>query len=112
MPVEKALGEVQDGAVLGADVLDARGNVLLARGTALTRGHVQLLERRGIEAVTVALPGETAVLGRRGPADPAVVAECLARQEQVFAKVRQDPRMEAVYQAARAHLERGNLPPG
>jgi hypothetical protein len=116
MPVEKPLGELHDGAVLGADVLDARGNVLLAGGTRLTRAHLQLLERRGIKSVTVAPPVAAAVEAAASagpePARPALAAEWLARQERVFAKVRQDSRMEAIYQAARAHLSAGNLPPG
>jgi len=120
MPVEKPLKEVREGALLGADVLDARGNVLLAGGTRLTRAQLQILERRGIKSVPLAseapapaaagTPAEAP--GSPEAAKPASAADWLAQQERVFAKVRGDPRMEAIYQAARAHLSGGNLPPG
>jgi hypothetical protein len=109
MPVEKQLGEISDGEVLAADVLDAQGSILLAQGTRLTRAHLQLLERRAIMSVSVLLP-EDAGAGPGG-ADAARLVECLARQEQVFSKVRQNPRMEAIYQAARHCLIGGHLPP-
>ena len=114
MPVEDQLAEVRDGIVLAADVLDGRGNVLLASGTRLTRAHLQILERRGLRAVTVTTPEDRARAeqGAPGAADPAVIAEMLARQERTFAKVRGQALMETIYRAARAHLERGNLPPG
>ncbi len=109
MPVEKQLADIQDGDVLAEDVLDARGGVLLGKGTKLTRAHLQLLERRAVTAASVALPGEEGA----GPAsvDAARLAQCLERQERVFAKVRTEARMEAIYQTARQHLTGGNLPP-
>ena len=113
MPAEVKLADVGDGASLGADVLDARGNVLLAAGTRLTRAHLSLLERRGIESVTVVLPEEFE--GARAGSGEVVAAElarALERQERAFAKVRGRPLMETIYRAARAHLEAGNLPQG
>ena len=109
MPVEKNLSDVSDGAVLAVDVFDGRGDVLLAKGTKLTSAHLQLLDRRGIASVTLEVPGEAGVVP--GGVNAAQVAEWLARQERVFSKVRQDPRMEVIYQAARLHLASGNLPP-
>jgi hypothetical protein len=88
--------------------------VLLAGGTRLTRAHVQTLERRGVRAVSVTAPEDRPppAPGAPAAADPAAVAEMLARQERTFAKVRGQPLMDAIYRAAREHLERGNLPPG
>lgn len=113
MPVEKSLREIEDGAILAADVLDSRDNVLLAAGTRLTRAHISLIERRGIKAVKLQLAEEVEQPGDTGPAvDAAALAEALAGQERVFSKVRGQPLMEVIYQAARAHLQAGNLPPG
>jgi hypothetical protein len=114
MPAEVPTGKVEDGAVLAADVLDARGNVLLANGTQLTRAHLSLMERRGIKAVTVRTP-EDAAPGSDQPSPEeraARVRELLAAQERVFSKIGEDPLLGAVYRAARAHIEAGNLPPG
>lgn len=104
MAVEKKLVEVEDGAVLAADVVDAHGAVLLARGSVMSRERIAMLERRGVVAVMVDAPAAGGVAGQ-------LVQVCLERQERVFSKVRGSARMSAVYQAARAHIERGNLPP-
>jgi hypothetical protein len=109
MIVEKKLVEVEAGAVLAADVLDAHGEVLLAKGTGLTSSHLQLLRRRGVESVSVY--SEDELPPRPGELLAAQLAAYLERQERVFSKVRGDPRMAALYQAARAHLAGGNLPP-
>ena len=109
MIIEKQLADVAEGAVLAADVLDAHGDVLLASGTGLTSSHLQLLRRRGVASVSVY--SEDELPPRPGQLAAAQLAACLERQEQVFSKVRGNPRMEALYQAARAHLASGNLPP-
>ncbi|HOX06127.1 MAG TPA: hypothetical protein PK280_06975 [Planctomycetota bacterium] len=109
MPVDKKPAEIPDGAVLAADVLDSKGDVLLAKGTKLTRAHVQLLERRAVATVSVATPEDAA--GTATEAGREQLAGLLQQQEKVFSKVRSVPRMEALYQAARSHLAKGNLPP-
>ena len=112
MPVNLPLGKVADGAVLAADVLDAQGNVLLARGTQLTRAHLQLIERRSIAAVLVATAEELAAAGGGAAApDAGRLAEVLARHDRVFAKAGDGQLMQAIRRASRAEISRGGLPP-
>jgi hypothetical protein len=77
MPREVAFSEIPDGAVLAADVFDGDGNVLLAKGTRLTRAHAQLIERRGVRPVMVV--GEADALAGEAPA--AVRAEAQSREQ-------------------------------
>jgi hypothetical protein len=112
MPIEVSLNEVQEGAVLATDVLDARENVLLAAGTTLTRAHISLIGRRGIKSVKVK-GDQDQDAPEDGPTnDPAKIADALQRHEHVFSKVGNRPIMVAIQRAARSHLESGNLPPG
>jgi len=109
MPVEKKLAEVPEGRCSPPTFLDAHGDVLLAKGTALTRAHLQLLQRRAVAAVSLLAPGEPPP--GPGGLDPAQVTASLGRQERVFSKVRGGPRMEALYQAARATWPAGTCRP-
>lgn len=57
-----ATGDAEEGMVLGADLRDSQGAVLLAAGTALTAAALGALARRGVESLLVlreAEPGET-----------------------------------------------------
>ncbi len=113
MPAEVKLRDVQDGAVLAEDVLDARGNALLTAGTRLTRAHISLIGRRGVKAVTVMGPEDLQKAEEEEEGvDPHRLADALADQQRAFALIGEDPLMAAIYRAARAHLEAGNLPPG
>ncbi len=115
MPVEVDIKSVEDGAILADDVLDARGNVLLAAKTQITKAHLSLIGRRGITTVRVMLPedmqkdeeGE----GGGEAVDPARLLEALAELDAAFAGAGENPIMTAIHKAARAHLEAGNLPP-
>ncbi len=109
MPAEVSLDKLEEGAVLAADVLDARQNVLLSSGTTVTRAHVSLIRRRGIEAVLIKTPEDSAK--GEDVSDPARIAEALKQQENVFSKVCDHELMSAIYRAARTHVEAGNLPP-
>jgi hypothetical protein len=112
MPTEVALNNVQDGAVLAADVLDARENVLLTSGTRLTSAHISLIKRRGIRSVIVRTPEDPAPAETGSEEDTAArVAELLERQKRVFVRALEAPRMDSIYRAARAHIRSGNLPP-
>ncbi len=107
------LDRTGDGAVLAADVLDARRNVLLSAGTQLTKAHIALLRRRGIRTVTVVAVSEAPAGSageRAGGADR--LAALLARQAEVFSQVLDRPLMAVIFAAASAHLRAGNLPPG
>jgi DNA primase len=112
MPTEVSLENIQEGAVLAADVLDARDNVLLSSGTQLTKAHISLIRRRGIESVIVSTPEDQTGDAAAAAVDPAQIAAALRQQEEVFAKTGGNPQMAAIHKAARAHLEAGNLPPG
>ncbi len=50
------LEQVEPGMCLGGDVCDSHGAVLLMAGFQLSESHIHALERRGIRAVTIALP--------------------------------------------------------
>ncbi len=56
------LREVEEGMVLGSDVLGANGQPLLRAGISLTRRHLQLLSANGVTHVSVrtaaAIPGD------------------------------------------------------
>jgi len=112
MPVEVSLNEVQEGAVLAVDVLDARENVLLAAGTTLTRAHISLIGRRGIKSVKIKGDQDEDAPEGGLTADPAKIADALAQHQRIFSKVADRPIMAAIQRAARSHLESGNLPPG
>ena len=47
------LNEVAENAVLAEDVRDAKGQCLLAAGTALSASVIQVLQRRGVTVVTI-----------------------------------------------------------
>ncbi len=48
-----SLKETEPGSLLGQSILDAKGNILLTAGTALTERYVRTLLERGTTAVTV-----------------------------------------------------------
>jgi hypothetical protein len=47
------LDQIQPGAILGRDVLDAKGNCLLAADVELSANTLALLQRRNIKSVAV-----------------------------------------------------------
>ena len=113
MAVVVDLDRTGDGAVLAADVLDARRNVLLSAGTQLTKAHLALLRRRGIRTVSVLAVSDTPAGPAGESADGATrQAALLERQAEVFSMVLDRPLMSAIFEAASAHLRAGNLPPG
>lgn len=113
------LDSVSSGAVLAGDLIDSRGNVLLARGTCLTAAHLALARRRGITSVSVVTDEEGTVFGSGLDADVKSQTPppgdrldgLLRRQAVVFSRVLTKPLMAAIYAAARDHLRAGNLPP-
>ena len=112
MPSEVDLDNIQDGAILAADVLDGRGNVLLAAGTRMTGAHVSLIRRRGVEKVEIRNEEKGGTEADTGSAQEGNrIAELLKQQEQVFSRVKDQPRMAAILAAAREHIQNGNLPP-
>jgi len=110
MPAEVSLDSLEEGAILADDVLDSRQNVLLRSGTTVTRAHVSLIRRRGIDSVTVRTPEDA--VAEEAASDPARIADAVRRQEIVFSKTHDNELMSAIYRAARVHIEAGNLPPG
>jgi hypothetical protein len=48
-----ALDDASAGMVLGAEVRDPQGNVLLAAGSQLTEALMRALQRRGVESVRI-----------------------------------------------------------
>ena len=114
MPTEVPLSEVPDGAVLAADVFDGHGNVLLSKGTRLTRAHAQLIERRGIRTVVVVPEAEAPAPGPEGstPVDRQALEQILDRHAAAFSRAQGHPLAEAIGRASRTYLQAGNLPPG
>ena len=96
-----SLDSVPPGAVLAAPVIDARGNVLVPEGRALTPEWIQRLKGRGVKKVTV----------HPGVASPSVSAfvqaaqtDRMARVDALFARHAQDPLMQALAAAAKQVL--------
>lgn len=116
--------QIEAGAVLGADVLDDSGNVLLGKGTKLTERHKGMLERRGIEQVMTMDSASAAVeevkelaaetvssseaSGETAGPSPAVLAR-LERIETIFSDAMDDPLMRELYQIAVKHTARGEV---
>ena len=53
------LREVEEGMVLGSDVLGANGQPLLRAGISLTRRHLQLLSANGITHISIRMAATT-----------------------------------------------------
>lgn len=51
--IDIALEEAQDGMELAADLVDARGTVLLQKGSLLSAGLLSALGRRGVERLRI-----------------------------------------------------------
>ncbi|MHC4917617.1 MAG: hypothetical protein ACYTGB_19245 [Planctomycetota bacterium] len=112
MPVEVALRQVTDGTVLAEEVVDARGNVLLAAGTQLTKAHISLMQRRGVKSLTIVVPDDPAPVAREEGVDPASIETCLRNHDRLFASAAKTPLMEVIRKASRAHIEAGHVPAG
>lgn len=115
------VSEVEIGSVIGSDVLDASGNILLGKGTSISERQKAILARRGIESVMVQEPGdlpspedtaeEDTPAEDNSPEDgpsPAVL-ERLAAIEHAFSDCREQPQMQPLYRLAIAHVARGEL---
>lgn len=121
---ELPIDQAQPGMVLAAPVQDAKGNVLVGAGTALTAMHLQRLKERGFKTVKIqagkaaaeptapatrnaAPPGAAARLGNAPAAAPAPTAAAAAavplidRFEDMFARGTRDELMDALRDAAR-----------
>ncbi|NUQ34066.1 MAG: hypothetical protein HUU29_03905 [Planctomycetaceae bacterium] len=53
MPTSVAIGAAQVGMIVGRDVLDPRGQLLVQIGTTLNEQIIELLKRRGVEEITI-----------------------------------------------------------
>ena len=101
MPDTLHLDSVPPGAILAAAVLDARGNVLVPEGRALTPEWIQRLKGRGITKVTIQ-PG--AASPEAASAATAVQTDRMVRFDAMFARHAQDPLMQALAAAAKQVL--------
>lgn len=72
------VADLQPGMQLGADIVDGRGNVLLASGTTLGEAAIESLQRHGFEHVVIAA-AETSV-----PIDAATKERMSARLAHLF----------------------------
>ena len=97
------LESVPPGAVLAVPVTDARGNVLVPAGRALTPEWIQRLKGRGVLQVTV-LP---AAAPAAGSSVQGVQSDRMARLDALFAPHAQDPLMQALAAAAKQVLSEG-----
>jgi len=93
---QHALTTAPDGAVLGRDVLDTRGRLLLGKGAVLDARARDFLRQRGIASVSVV---DAAVLSSEEQA--AWAAEIAARLARRFRQVADDPAMQALHQLLR-----------
>ena len=51
--IKKNLSEIETGMVLGEDIVDTYGYVLLERGTILNAAHLALFKEKGVTHVTI-----------------------------------------------------------
>lgn len=89
---ELAIDDVSPGDVLGADVLDARGAVLLPAGSSLTEHVLDRLRGRNIDTLVIVLP-------ESAEAEAARYAAMYERLEHLFRKVSDDPAAGRLKQA-------------
>lgn len=75
-----ACGDAEEGMVLGADLRDSQGAVLLPAGTALTAAALRSLARRGVATLMVAEERED------GEAPEAARERLAARLDHLFRK--------------------------
>ena len=97
------LDQVNPGAVLAADVKDARGNMLVGSGRVLTEEWLKRLQGRGVTHVRV-LGAAAASPQAGGTSREAAGSLALQRLEAMFAKAPQEPLMQALAAAARQVL--------
>ncbi|MBN2711753.1 MAG: hypothetical protein JXR97_04870 [Planctomycetes bacterium] len=113
------LSQIEDGMILGTDVLDDNGNVLLGVGTSIGEKHKGMLSRRGIENVVVTDPEQVAVNDAKDAAEKAMEAEAgeeelsdaakkqIARIEHAFSDVLGDPNMRELYRLSLKWARKG-----
>jgi len=101
---EIAIHAIASGQVLGADVFDGRGGLLLSKGMRLSPEHIELLERRGVLTVSI-VDGDADAEGP--PAEPGTddFATAIGRVDHMFEGLEDDPVMRAIHSAARGMLE-------
>ena len=93
------LKEVAAGAMLAADVTDAGGRILLARGALITDAVLASLRRRGIETVAVALAEDNAA------ADPTAHRIVIEQEMRVrFRRAGHGAASRLLFQATLEHL--------
>ncbi|MHC4253946.1 MAG: hypothetical protein ACYS9X_32935, partial [Planctomycetota bacterium] len=102
---EIAIHEIESGQTLAVDVFDERGGLLLSKGILLSSEHAELLEKRGVLAVSIAEPAEDAAPGRGAPGDTREFEKALGRLDHMFEGFEEDPVMRAIYAAARRMIE-------
>jgi hypothetical protein len=93
------LAEVRPGMILSDVVLDARGNVLLSQGVALTDTLLASLARHGIDTLAIHLPDH-------GEAPPAIDDEAVqARLDHLFRDNRRDDHNDWATGILRRYVE-------
>ena len=100
---EIPIDDIREGDVLGADVRDMRGDVLLTRGLRLGRRHATLLRRREIRTVKVLTPEDTSVVP--GAPNLREIDRAIARLEHMFEGLLDDVVMAEIHRVARTFLE-------
>ncbi|GEM_PF-5917133 len=97
------LDKVSPGAVLAADVKDAKGNMLVGEGRILTEEWIKRLQGRSITHVKVRAVGDSSSVAPS--VAPAGNDRRLKRLEAMFSKVAAEPLMQALAASARQILE-------
>ncbi len=92
-----SLEQLRPDLVLGADLSDASGRLLLPNGTVLTDKHIRYCQMWGIVAVEIQVDDPTAVTGEQ-PIDPVAWAAAEAELAPRFAHVdRTHPAIAALF---------------
>lgn len=102
------VARVHNGAVLAEDVMARAGNqVLMARGTVLTKDHLETLRQQRVEIVTIEVSDDAveAAPPVKQP-DPESLKQIVVRQHRWFGDTREDPIMAELFRVVVARAIR------
>lgn len=111
------IDDIESGMVLGGDVKDRTGRVLLVAGTTITEKHIKIFKMWGItDAEITGVDKEEVVAKAAAQIDPTLLAEAEARNQELFRHInRKHPVMDELFRlttlrnARHSMEEKGNV---
>lgn len=92
------MSRVEPGQVLAEAVGQGPGQALLAAGTKLDAGHIEMMRQRGVLLVTIESPeGNAGSADEDHEIDPAILKQVLLEESQWFGETRKHPLMAEVF---------------